>query len=166
MSLPPVIGMPEPPVTEFKEPPVLNAKLDLNLKKFVICTTRELKEKDRLLLKSYGNVLDYDHDIHNNLSPDTFPFDYLIINLNESGDRYFYMKQIQPFKERYNVVLYKYAFEDDDILNADNIISSFPKRQARKEDFEMILLQERIAKPSFWLSLGSCILQTYHQVKK
>ena len=76
------------------------------------------------------------------------------------------MKQIQPFKERYNVILYKYAFEDDDILNADNIISSFPKRQARKEDFEMILLQERIAKPSFWLSLGACILQTYHQVKK
>lgn len=169
MSLPPVIVRPvedEKKDDEKKEPPVLNAKLELNLKKFVICTTRDLKDKDRKLLESYGNVLDYSHDIHNNLSPETFPFDYLLINLNESGDRYFYMKQIKPFRERYNVVLYKYQFEDDDILDADNIISSFPKRQARKLDFEMILLQERISKPSFWLSLGSCILQTYHQVKK
>ena len=165
MSLPPVIVR---PIEDEKkeEPLVLNAKLDLNLKKFVICVTRELKDKDRQLLNSYGNVLDYDHDIHNNLSPESFPFDYLLINLNESGDRYFYMKQIKPFRHRYNVILYKYAFEDDDVLDADNIISSFPKRQARKEDFEMILLQERITKPSFWLSLGSCILQTYHQVKK
>jgi hypothetical protein len=165
MSLPPVIVR---PIEDEKkeEPLVLNAKLDLNLKKFVVCVTRELKDKDRQLLNSYGNVLDYDHDIHNNLSPETFPFDYLLINLNESGDRYFYMKQIKPFRHRYNVILYKYAFEDDDVLDADNIISSFPKRQARKEDFEMILLQERITKPSFWLSLGSCILQTYHQVKK
>jgi hypothetical protein len=169
MSLPPVIVRPvedEKKDDEKKEPPVLNAKLELNLKKFVICTTRDLKDKDRKLLESYGNVLDYSHDIHNNLSPETFPFDYLLINLNESGDRYFYMKQIKPFRDRYNVVLYKYQFEDDDILDADNIISSFPKRQARKLDFEMILLQERISKPSFWLSLGSCILQTYHQVKK
>jgi hypothetical protein len=169
MSLPPVIVRPvedEKKDDEKKDPPVLNAKLELNLKKFVICTTRDLKDKDRKLLESYGNVLDYSHDIHNNLSPETFPFDYLLINLNESGDRYFYMKQIKPFRDRYNVVLYKYQFEDDDILDADNIISSFPKRQARKLDFEMILLQERISKPSFWLSLGSCILQTYHQVKK
>jgi len=165
MSLPPVIVRPVED-DEKKDPPVLNAKLELNLKKFVICTTRDLKDKDRKLLESYGNVLDYSHDIHNNLSPATFPFDYLLINLNESGDRYFYMKQIKPFRDRYNVVLYKYQFEDDDILDADNIISSFPKRQARKLDFEMILLQERISKPSFWLSLGSCILQTYHQVKK
>jgi hypothetical protein len=164
MSLPPVIV--RPVEDEKKDPPVLNAKLELNLKKFVICTTRDLKDKDRKLLESYGNVLDYSHDIHNNLSPETFPFDYLLINLNESGDRYFYMKQIKPFRDRYNVVLYKYQFEDDDVLDADNIISSFPKRQARKLDFEMILLQERISKPSFWLSLGSCILQTYHQVKK
>ena len=169
MSLPPVIVRPvedEKKDDEKKDPPVLNAKLELNLKKFVICTTRDLKDKDRKLLESYGNVLDYSHDIHNNLSPETFPFDYLLINLNESGDRYFYMKQIKPFRDRYNVVLYKYQFEDDDILDADNIISSFPKRQARKLDFEMILLQERLSKPSFWLSLGSCILQTYHQVKK
>lgn len=163
MSLPPVIVR---PFEDEKKEVILSAKLDLDLKKFVICTTRELKDKDRQLLESYGNVLDYDHNIHNNLSPDTFPFDYLLINLNESGDRYFYMKQIQPFKERYHVILYKYAFEDAKILNSDNIISSFPKRQARKEDFEMILLQERISKPSFWLSLGACILQTYHQVKK
>ena len=162
MSLPPVILFD----VDEKVPPVLQARLDLQLRKFVICTTRVLKDKDTALLKLYGNVLDYDHTIHNNLSPDTFPFDYLIINLNESGDRYFYMKQIQPFRDKYHVILYKYGFEDADILEADNVINSFPKRQARKEDFEMILLQERIQKPSFWLSLGACILQTYHQVKK
>jgi hypothetical protein len=176
MSLPPVIQLEEKkeavPATPAFKPldGVLQAdfKLDLSdqLKKIVICTSRDISETDRDIFKSYGRVLDYDHDIHNNLRPDVFLWDYLIIDLRQGGDRYFLMKQILPFREKYNIVSYCYAVEKSELVKgADNQISAFPKRQARREDFDMILLTERVKAPSFWYSLFSCVLQTYHQVK-
>lgn len=135
-------------------------------KKIVLCISRDISDEDRAIFSGYGRLLDYEHDIHNNISPDTFLWDYLTIDLRESGDRYFLMKQILPFKEKYSIVVYSYAFERDEIVpNADNHISSFPKKQARKEDFELILLQQRIKKVRWYTALFSCILATYHQVK-
>lgn len=175
MSLPPVIELGEkqqaPPTPAFKPlGGVLQAdfKLDLTnqLKKIVICTSRDISEEDREVFKGYGRLIDYDNQTYNNLSPDHFLWDYLVIDCRQGGDRYFLMKQILPFREKYHIVSYCYAIEKGELVKgSDNQISSFPKRQARREDFEMLLLQDRVKAPSFWYSLFSCVLQTYHQVK-
>lgn len=173
ISLPPVIQAIQ--MDELKLPPPAHkspefkAQLDLQvpLKKIIICTTRDIAKEDLAIFESYGRVIEYDHDIHNNLPASAFPYDYLVIDLRESGDRYFLMRNILPFKQEYSIVVYSYAFERDEIVpEADNHLSSFPKKLARREDYEMILFQKRISKPKWYMSLLSCILSTYHQVKK
>lgn len=163
MSLPPVIEMKVPDAV-----PVLVGNIDgLGLKKFVLCITRDIPDDDLVMLKDYGKVLDYNHTIHNNLDPATFTWDFLVIDLRESGDRYFLMKQILPFRAKYHVIEYVALYEDAEFIkDPDNRISSFPKKQARLEDFELLLLQDRVKKPLPWyVSLFSCVLKAYHQVK-
>jgi hypothetical protein len=172
ISLPPVIQAIQ--MDELKLPPpapapAFKAQVDLQapIKKIVICTTRDIAKEDMAIFEGYGKVIEYDHDIHNNLPASAFPYDYLIIDLRESGDRYFLMRNILPFKNEYAIVVYSFAFERDEIVpEADNHISSFPKKLARKEDYELILFQQRICKPKWYMSLLSCVLSTYHQVKK
>jgi len=87
--------------------------------------------------------------------------------MRNSEDRYAIMRMVLPFREKYNLVVYSYKFELDEIIpEADNHLSSFPKIQARKEDFECLLLQKRLKKPRWYVSLFSCILDAYHKVKK
>jgi hypothetical protein len=155
---------------ELKLPPpalAFKAQLDLQAKKIVICTTRDISKEDMAVFQGYGKVIEYDHDIHNNIPASAFPYDYLVIDLRESGDRYFLMRNILPFKAEYSIVVFSYAFERDEIVpEADNHISSFPKKLARKEDYELILFQQRIIKPKWYMSLLSCVLSTYHGIKK
>ena len=54
---------------------------------------------------------------------------------------------------------------DDLDIPYDNALSSFPVRQAKREDFEMLLLMKRISKPRWWVSLLSCVLSFYHKGK-
>lgn len=172
ISLPPVIQAIQ--MDELKLPPPhkspeFKAQLDLQvpLKKIIICTTRDIAKEDLAIFEGYGRVIEYDHDIHNNLPASAFPYDYLVIDLRESGDRYFLLKSILPFKEKHTIIVYKYAFERDEIVpEANNHLSSFPKKQALKEDFDLILSRPRIEKPKWYMSLLSCIISTYQGTKK
>lgn len=135
-------------------------------KRTVLCLTRNISEDDLSLLKEYGKVLVYDHDLHNNLQPDQIDWEYLLVDLREKDDRYFYMKCIVPQKNNYQVIVFSYGFEKDEIVpGADNHISSFPKKQARKQDFDILLLQQRIKKPRWYVSLFKCFLNAYQKVK-
>ena len=135
-------------------------------KQVVICITRNLDDDHMKLLNQYGKVLLYDHDLHNNLDCDLFDWAYLIIDIRESQDRYYYMKHIQNKKDQYLVVLYKYGFEKSDLnLNEDNAFDKFPAKQAVKKDFDALLLLQRIVKPRWYVALFQCILNAYTKVK-
>ena len=163
IHLPPVIqAMPELVLAK----PEFEAKLDLGLKKFVIAITKDLSEDEKKLFAEYGKVVFYNDRIHNNMSIDSYAWDYLFFDLRVSEDRYALMRMVLPFRARYHIVVYSYKFEHDEIVpEADNHLSSFPKLQARKEDFECLLLQKRLEKPRWYVSLFSCLLNTYYKAK-
>jgi hypothetical protein len=152
-------------VSDEKEEPVFKAKLDLDVKKFVLCITKDLKKEDLALLSDY-RVVEYDDAVHRNIPITAFHWDILIIDLREKGDRYCFMKEVQPARNKYNIIAYVHSFEVDDVdIDCDNILSSFPLRQARKEDFEMLLMMKRVTKPRWWKSLFTCIVNFVHQTK-
>jgi hypothetical protein len=132
--------------------PVMNAVLhDVVFKKFILCITRDLNEEDKALFRDY-RFLEYDDNVHKNIPVDQLRFDY--------------MKEIQPRHEKYHIIVYCHGFEQDDLeIHHDNAISSFPARQARREDWEMLLLMKRIAKPRWWVSLLSCVFTWYNKGK-
>jgi hypothetical protein len=135
-------------------------------KRVILCITRDIGEDDMAILKDYGRVLDYDHDLHNNLDCDTFDWAYLIIDLRESEARYYYMKHIVPNKERYFIAVYHYPFEqEEDLTEAENYFTSFPKKQATKPVFDDLLLMKRVKKPRAVVSLFKCCLNLYSKVK-
>jgi len=164
INLPPVIQ--EMPSLVLAKPE-FEAKLDLGIKKFVIAITKDLTKEDKDLFSQYGKLVYYNDRIHNNMPIDSYAWDYLFFDMRNSEDRYAIMRMVLPFREKYNLVVYSYKFELDEIIpEADNHLSSFPKIQARKEDFECLLLQKRLQKPRWYVSLFSCILDAYHKVKK
>ncbi len=146
--------------------PVFKAQVNLPIKKMVICVTKDLSDEDRKLFAQYGKITDYDDRMHCNLPIDSFEWDYIVFDMRESEDRYALMKQVLPFKDKYNVLVYSYAFEKDEIVpDADNHISKLPKQQARREDFESLLMMKRLVKPRWYASLLNCVLGWYHQAK-
>jgi len=149
-----------PPVIQLEE-----IKFD-PAKKFILCITKDLKEKDKALFKDYKFV-EYDDDIHRNVPIHSYEWDFLVLDLREKQDRYVYMKEVTPAREKYIVLVYCHSFEADEPVDVDanNVITSFPARQARKEDFQTLLMMKRIKKPKWWVSLFSCILSYAHKIK-
>lgn len=149
-ELPKVLAPPEPIELD-------DVKLDHH-KKFVLCITRDLSKADKALFKHY-NLVEYDDQIHKNIKIESFPWDILVIDLRQKGDRYALMKEVLPRRNQYYVICYCHGFETDDIdIECDNIFSSFPLEQAIKEDFEMLLLMKRVKKPKWYMALASCML--------
>lgn len=132
--------------------------------KFIICISRTLTEEEKKLLSEYGIVKDYDNDLYNNIQLEDINFDYLIVDLRKKVDRYYFMKYILVKKDLYKVILYQYAFEDKSI-ECDNVITSFPQRQATRLIFNQLLLLGRIKEPRAWLSFLKCCLGVYKDLK-
>jgi hypothetical protein len=165
MNLPPIIQEAPKLILDAINDINYEAKLDLQVKKFVLCITKDLKKEDKALFKDYRFV-EYEDDIHKNIPIETYAWDFLVLDLRERGDRYCYMKEVAPNKHKYHVIAYGHAFELDEIdIEYDNALSKFPERQAKKEDFEMLLMLKRIKKPKWYVSLFSCILNFYHKAK-
>jgi hypothetical protein len=136
-------------------------------KRFVICISKELEKEVVRALQNYGKMLVFE-DHMNNLNPDTFEFDYLVLDLRRKQDRYFFLKQIKPVEAKYNVLLYCSSYEVDDLkddAHYDNVLTSFPMRQARKKDFDDLMLVERLPKPRWYVSLFKCLFKWYHSGK-
>ena len=134
-------------------------------KQFILCITKDLSIEDRALFGKI-NVVDYDDRIHKNLPVESLDFDVLVLDMRETGDRYAYVKQIHPKKDHYNVVVYSYAFEKDEIVpEADNTLNKLPEKQATAQAFLDLLLIKRISKPRWYVSLFRCVLSSYHQLK-
>ena len=158
--LQPIPAIPLPPVLNLNEYPAFSAKLDVplvGLKKIILIVSKDISPEDMRLFQSF-KVIEYDHDIHANLPISSYDWEILILDIREKGDRYCYLKEVQTNRDAYKVVVFCNAFEEDLIDDADNVISKFPERQARKEDFSMLLFTKRLKKPRWWVSLGQCLL--------
>jgi hypothetical protein len=159
-ALPAVIQLAEAVVAAVEE------KKDDSVKRIILCITRDIAEEDLSLLKEYGKVLSYDHNLHNNLACDRFDWDYLLLDLRDSDCRYYMMRHVLPHKDEYAVVVYHFPFEDqEDLIEADSYFTSFPRKQATKIAFNQLMLIQRIKKPRAAVSLFKCCLNIYSKVK-
>jgi hypothetical protein len=135
-------------------------------KRVIICVTRDIAEDDLSLLKGYGKILSYNHNLHNNLSCDRFEWEYLVLDLRDSDCRYYYMRHVLPHKDEYSICCYHFPFEDqDDLLEVDSYFTSFPKEQATKKSFNELMLMKRLTKPRAAISLLKCCLALYNKTK-
>jgi hypothetical protein len=129
--------------------------------RFVICVSREINLE---LLKEYGKVVKYDHTLYANLDPLSFNWDYLILDHREKNDRYYHLRFIKPIEDKVNVLLFCHAIENQDLKNEnhyDNVLNKLPEPQARKVDFDQLLLVERLPAPKWWWSLVKCLFKNY-----
>lgn len=169
IPLPPIISLNDIKEPEQKEQREQKEQIEQKIEnRIVICTSRSISDDDMKLLQSYGKVMAYDHDLHNNLDCFSFEWAYLIIDLRCSDDRYYYMKFIQPKKLDHQIVstLYHFAFEDEeDLVDSDNAFTAFPKKQALKSVFDSLLLLKRVKKPQTVLSFIKCCLNIYSKIK-
>jgi hypothetical protein len=163
--MPPVIEIPSLSLEEKELAPVLQAKMDLQLKKFVICITKDIPPEDLAVLNGYGKLVLYDHECYNNVNPALFQWDFLILDLRESGDRYFLAKQIYTQREKYHIIVFNYFFEIDVLEDYDNSFTKFPKRQGLREDYESLLIIKRPDKPRCLLSFVTCLFNYYSRSK-
>ena len=146
-------------------PTLSNVKID---KQIVFCITHDIPDDAMENLKRYGKVLEYNHDVHNNIPLESMDFDYLVLDQREKGDRYAYLKYVKPAEHKYSVILYCYAFEVEDLESVEHYdvsMCQFPERQAHKHDYDLLMLSERLTKPRWYLSLFKCLYSAYSTAK-
>jgi len=167
MNLPPVIEVIDknPIVVSEAKDQKHEEKEDLKdfRKRIVLCITKDIPDADKNVLSSYGRLLYYDA-LYNNIDTDKIAFDYLVIDLRKSSDRYYAMRYVLNNPKCYTVV-YHYAFETDELMQADNSISSFPQQQPSKQAYDELLLSRRIKKPQAVVSAFKCCLGIYKDIK-
>jgi hypothetical protein len=135
------------------------------VKKFILFITKDMTPEDLVLFKSY-NLVEYEDSLHKNLPIDSFEWDVLVFDLREKADRYAVSREVIPYRNLYNLIVYCHRFEVSDIdVQCDNILSKFPERQASKIDFEKLLLMKRITKPRWYVSLFNCVASVYQKTK-
>jgi hypothetical protein len=165
-SLPPVIGS-SVQLAPLIVPVVPEEKVSEN-KRYIFCISKDLSYEDKENLRDNGRVLYYNHDLMSNLPPSSFDFDYLVVDLRNKNDRYFFLKEVKPIENLFYVILYCHKFEVEDLSNIahyDNVLCKLPMKQARKVDFNNLLLVERLPAPSCFLSLAKYIFRAYNSAK-
>jgi hypothetical protein len=158
--IPAAIQVPEVALVELSSP--------RTNRRYIIALSKDMTSTEQKLFESYGKLLFYDNNTMNNMDPQSFEFEYLVIDLRNKNDRYFFLKQIKPVEDNFYVLLHCHGFEVEDLSDTehyDNILISFPMKQARKSDFDKLLLVHRLPKPRWWMSLASCLFQTYQKAK-
>lgn len=146
------------------EVPKFNAVVAV-VKKFIFFITKDLTKEDLELFKAY-NMVEYEDNLHKNLPIHSFEWDILVFDLRTKSDRYAVTKEVLPYRNLYNIIVYAHSFELDDLeIDYDNAFAKFPERQASKQDFEKLLLLKRIKKPRWYVSLFSCLASVYAKTR-
>lgn len=144
--------------------PVFAAAVEV-VKKFVLLITKDLSPEDLALFKGY-NLVEFEDSLHKNLPIDAYDWDVLVFDMREKSDRYAIMKEVIPYRNLYNIIVYCHRFEVNDIdVECDNAFAKFPEKQANKQDWEKLLLAKRIAKPRWYVSLFNCLASVYQKTK-
>ena len=98
MNLPAVLPL-QPQVNEVQEVVVPVVPLDAK-DQFILCITKDLSIEDKALFGKI-NLVEYEDRIHKNLHIETLDFDVLVMDMRETGDRYAFIKEVQPKKDKY-----------------------------------------------------------------
>jgi hypothetical protein len=117
-------------------------------KPFLLCCSRDMQPEEIDLLKHYGKLLQF-HQSFCNIPLASHQFDYATFDLREKTHRDTLAKEDLS---AYHVVCVVGLLDryDDFVLDlkAENLIRTFPSRQAFKSDFDRLLLSAKIRKPS------------------
>lgn len=115
---------------------------------FLLIHSRDIEADERELLKTYGSVFEWDPSFVN-IPLSAHPFDYCLLDIHHKDVRMLLMKtDLTP----YHVVIVSRVWESEDDfhedIQAENVIHSFPPRQAFAAEFNRLLLTPKIRKPS------------------
>ena len=148
IPLPPVLSLIADP-----SPPALALS-----KKVIIAYAKDLSGEDKLRLKEYGKVLDWDSHLIN-LPFSGLDCDYLLVDVRNKAARIELAKQdLKSFEIVSYVSWIQKAESFIEQLNA-KVVTSFPKKSINKDDFDSQLLHDKISKPSFLNAVFRLALQ-------
>lgn len=127
-------------------------------KPFILVCSRDLKEEELADLQGYGKVLVF-RDSYLNIPlkdlMDEHKFCYMLVNIHNKIHRQMLMKE--DLKEYHVVCVVGYIDGFDDFVDdvdPSNTIRSLPDHQAKKADFDRLLLAQKLKKPNL---LKSCL---------
>ena len=142
--------VPDIPVPSGISQPAAAAGQD-NEDKFLIVCSRDLDEEEMELLTSYGKVLRYD-ECHLNIPLSQLVSDvsYVVFDVRQKSHRLALAKESGNEQFHLIALIHKWEQFDDfvDDANCENCLSSLPTKQAFKRDFDRLLLEKKIRKPS------------------
>ncbi len=130
--------------------PIINPDL-AGSKPVVICHTRDVDPDVFKVMSRYSVVETYAHDIHANLDPALLGFGYLFVDMRNDVERLWFQKFVQG-NLAFHSVLYKWTWESDMGVSFESEFSEFPPKQARKQDWDKLLLTPPIGAPTPCLS--------------
>jgi len=123
-------------------------------KPFILVCSRELKPEEMIDLQGYGKVLVW-RDSYLNIPLREHVFDYCLVDIHNKLHRQMLMKE--DLKAYHLVCVVGYLDAHDDFIedtNAENSVRSLPDHQAKKSDFDRLLLANKLKKPNV---LKSCL---------
>jgi hypothetical protein len=123
-------------------------------KPFILVCSRELKPEEMVDLQGYGKVLVW-RDSYLNIPLREHVFDYCLVDIHNKLHRQMLMKE--DLKAYHLVCVVGYLDAHDDFIedtNAENSVRSLPDHQAKKADFDRLLLANKLKKPNL---LKSCL---------
>ena len=123
-------------------------------KPFILICSRELKPEELVDLQGYGKVLKW-RDSYLNIPLKEHQFDYCLVDIHNKTHRQMLMKE--DLKSYHLVCVVGYIDAHDDFIddtNAENTVRSLPDHQAKKSDFDRLLLANKLKKPNL---LKSCL---------
>ena len=124
-----------------------------NEEKIVICLYKSLDKEELELLQRYGKVVCF-NKTHLNLPLERFEFDYFILDLRKEDQRIYFQKYTSHAKR----LLFRHSYETNNGVPFHNELSSLPKEQALKTDFDFLLFSQPIPSPKWYISFfRSCI---------
>ena len=119
--------------------------------KFLLVCSRDLEADEMELLATYGKVLRYD-ECHLNipLSQLVDGVSYVVFDVRQKSHRLALSKESENEHFHSIALIHKWEQFDDfvDDANCENCLSSLPAKQAFKHDFDRLLLEKKIRKPS------------------
>jgi len=123
-------------------------------KPFILVCSRDLKPEEMIDLQGYGKVLVW-RDSYLNIPLREHVFDYCLVDIHNKLHRQMLMKE--DLKAYHVVCVVGYLDAHDDFIEdtkAENSVRSLPDHQAKKSDFDRLLLANKLKKPNL---VKSCL---------
>jgi hypothetical protein len=136
---------------------------------FLLVASRDLDEEEHSLLNLYGKVLKYDN-CHVNIPLDQLikqnHANYVIFDVRDKNHRMAISKaSVHHDNPHVHIIAVVSSWEklDDfvDDAGCENCLSSLPPKQAFKKDFDTLLLEKKIRKPSCVKNILRLILKAW-----